>query len=204
MGHSRILFLVGSAVVIAFGIAEIPTITDQHSSNFELRAQSRPGIFNWLRPSPVPKDWKSVTIPSGTATLAYPLNFHRIAGDPGSVSAAVISGAGHYLAYLNVTPKQGDEGLKNWPQIRLRHLSQDDNVSVHEVAQVSNKPFNGGLGTCIIDDYVTAVGHNHFKEISCFVKGSKGGTVVVAAASSPAWKDYVDQLKVAIASFKVS
>ena len=204
MGHHRVLFLVAAAIIMIAGLTEIASSTYRHSSIMALKSHSRPGIFGWLRPSQVPKGWKTVNTASGKATLAYPPPFHQIPGDPGSVSAAVISSAGHYLAYLNVTPRQGDEGLKNWPQFRLNHLSQDDNISVHEVAEVSNIPFNGGSGTCVIDDYVTVVAHNHFREISCFVKGSKGGAVVVATASRPMWVHYASQLEGAVTSFKVT
>ena len=48
-----------------------------------------------------------------------------IHADAGSVSAAQGS-VGHYVAYLNATPEQGNEQLSTWPKFRLERLREEN------------------------------------------------------------------------------
>jgi hypothetical protein len=135
--------------------------------------------------------------------LAYPPALHRVHADPGSVSAALIDPRGDYLAYLNVTPKQGQERLATWPEFRLERLRDESARSVHEDARALDLPFRGGTGSCVIDDYVTRVKHHHYREIACFVQGSRSGDVVVAAAPPSQWSRFGALLERAVASFRI-
>jgi hypothetical protein len=57
----------------------------------------------------------------------------------------------------------------------------------------------------VLDDYVTRIGHHHYRELACFVVGSRGGAaVVVAAATIADWGHFEPQLRRAVASFAIS
>ena len=48
---------------------------------------------------------------------------------------------------------------------------------MHEVAEASGLPFHGGTGSCVIDEYVTALAGHHYREIACFVQGRTAASV---------------------------
>jgi hypothetical protein len=123
-------------------------------------------------------------------------------GDPGSFSVALVN-RGSYVAYLNATPQQGDEQLSGWARFRVGHLLDDDASSVHEDASVGSRPFLGGRGSCVIDDYVTRVGRHRFHEIACIVSGTRHESVVVAAAPPSEWGRFGPTLERAVASYEV-
>jgi hypothetical protein len=97
---------------------------------------------------------------------------------------ALLNSAGTYLGYLNVTPHQGDETLRDWTAFRLRHLLGDDTVSVHADAMVQSVRTAAAVRSCVTDDYVTTIGHHHFHEVACYVTSGSVGSVVVAATPS--------------------
>ena len=133
------------------------------------------------------------------STITGPLK-----GDRGSVSAASVGRAlGIPLVYVNATPQEGDEHLAGWAESRLGHLRGDDASSVHEESEAEGLAFRSGRGSCVIDDYVTKVGHHPFHEIACLVEGAKGGSVVVAAAPSPAGNHVNATLERAVSSYLV-
>ena len=96
----------------------------------------------------------------------------------------MLNSAGTYLGYLNVTPRQGAETLQDWAAFRLSHLRDDDAVSVHEDAMVRSVRTAAAVRSCVIDDYVTTVGHHHFHEVACYVTSGSVSSVVVAATPS--------------------
>jgi hypothetical protein len=152
-----------------------------------LRASSsRLGSFAWLASTAPPATWARLAVPSGLGTLHSPPGFHTVDGDPGTLSVALRSAAGTYLGYLNVTPHQGDETLRDWAAFRLSHLREDDAASVHEDAMVTALRTATGARSCVTDDYVTTVGRHRFHEVACYVmSGSVRGVVV---ATTP-WDD---------------
>lgn len=134
--------------------------------------------------------------------LLYPSAFHPVQSDPGSVSVAVVD-HGSYVAYLNATPSQSHEQLHGWARARVSHLLDDEAIFVHEDASVEDRPFHGGLGSCVIDDYVTKFGHHRFYEIACIVSGARHESVVVAAAHPSDWERFGRTLEQAVVSFVV-
>jgi hypothetical protein len=122
------------------------------------------------------------------------------------VSVAVIERGEHgpvYKAYLNVTPRQGDERLQGWPAFRVRHLLDDDTVEVHEDAGVENVAFDGDRRSCVIDHYLTSVGAHWYREIACLVEGRTSASVVVAAAPLAAWTPVQRVLEQAVSDYHV-
>jgi hypothetical protein len=164
---------------------------------------ANPAAFRWFKPAPPPSGWQQLALPSGTAVLSYPPALRPLKGDRGSVSAATVGRDGNFSVYLNATPQEGDERLAGWAQSRIGHLRGDDASSVHEESSAEDLAFRSGRGSCVIDNYVTKVGHHPFHEIACLVEGAKGGSVVVAAAPSPAGNRVNATLERAISSYSV-
>lgn len=190
------ILVVGAVVLI---VTQLGIVTSQPSVGLGSEQQ-----FSWLVPSHAPSMWGHVDLPSGTAVLSYPPGFRSIHGDPGTVTEALVDPNGHYLAYLNATPRQGNERLDNWPEFRLDHQREDDAISVRKDAQSKIMAFRGGRGTCVIDDYITRVAQHPFREIACFVEGRHSASVVVAASPPSQWLRFGPKLEQAIAAYEVS
>ena len=146
-------------------------------------SSSRLRSFGWLASTTPPSTWARLAVPSGLGTLSTPPRFRTVEGDPGTLSVALRGPAGTYLGYLNITPRQGDETLRDWAAFRLSHL-RDDAASVHEDAMVTALRTATGTRSCVTDDYVTTVGHHHFHEVACYVMNGSVNSVVVAATPS--------------------
>ena len=131
---------------------------------------------------PAPAGWRRAALPGDQAVLAYPPSMHLVSGDPGTVSAARLSSSGAYLMYLNATPRQGTESLRNWPAFRLRHLLDDDASAARLLAQSRGVSFAGGTGSCVVDAYVTKIHRHHYTELACYVQGRTSASVIIAAA----------------------
>ncbi len=161
---------------------------------------SRSGAFAWFVPTPAPAAWNrgSPSASPAAFTLAYPPSFTPVAGDPGTVSAGVRDGTGPFRAYLNVTPRQGDEQPRGFARFRVRLLGGEHDQSVHEEAAAERLAFQEARGSCVLDDYVTRVGHHRYREIACFVLGRRSGAVIVAAATTAAWDQFQPLLREAI------
>jgi hypothetical protein len=157
--------------------------------------------FPLVQARPAPAGWRSATLPDG-AVLAYPPAMHLVSGDLGSASAARVGPGGAYLLYLNATPRQGSESLRNWPGFRISHLLDDDASSARELMAASGVRFLGGTGACIVDTYVTKVGAHHFTELACLVHGSRASSVIVAAAPAADWTRSASLLGRAVAAYQ--
>lgn len=142
-------------------------------------------------------------MPGGGAVLAYPPSMRLVAGDTGTVTAARISPSGQYLLYLNVTPRQGPENLRDWVEFRLDHQREEETPAVRELSAQTGVRFLGGTGTCVTDTYVTKVHSNHYTEIACFVRGRTSATVIVAAAPTAGWASSAGVLRRAVAGYVV-
>ncbi len=165
---------------------------------------ARAGDFAWLTPTAPPSSWRPLVISSGAATLWAPPTFPPQPGDPGSATAGLRDAHGLYRAYLNTTPRQGAEQPRGFAAFRVQLLGEDDDEAVHEEARAEHLAFPGGQGSCVIDRYVTRVGHHRYREIACLVVSAAGhGAVVVAAAALPDWSRYRSILRTAVASFSV-
>jgi hypothetical protein len=161
---------------------------------------TQPPAFAWLHPSPPPPAWRTTSLPSGAARMAYPAGWRPIRSDPGTVSAALRSGDGEILGYLNATPQQGSESLDNWSSFRVDHNGDEGDVDVTPVAAATDLRFRAGNGSCVVDDYTSSTGHD-YREIACIVAGSSATTVVVGAAPPAQWPSQGSAIERAISSF---
>jgi hypothetical protein len=141
--------------------------------------------FGWLGPAAQPAGWSLLRIPSGAA-IAYPSSWQRLHGDPGSGTVALRDSSGHFLGYLNLTPRQGEEQLATWAAFRVDHNREEGDRQVVELAHAGGLRFRNGHGSCVSDRYVTKVG-TRYREIACLVVGARAATVVVAAAPPSSW-----------------
>jgi hypothetical protein len=150
-----------------------------------------------------PAGWPHRELGNGTAVLSYPPTLRPIPGDTGTVSVAMRSSAGAYLLYLNATPRQGAETLRNWATFRVHLLREDDASSAHLDAAATGLTFRGGTGSCVIDDYVTRIGAHHYREIACLVQGQAAASVVVGTAPAPRWSQARPLLERAVAAYRI-
>lgn len=160
-----------------------------------------PGPFHWLAPAPAPTGWKHVSIPSGDGLLSYPPSLAPIHGDSASVSVARRDQSGRVLVYLNATPKQGAETLGNWPQFRIAH-DQAESTAVHRDAAAVGLRFLDGVGSCVMDHYITRYHANHYREIACIVQGRTRVSVIVAAALESEWTRAEPLLERAVSAYR--
>lgn len=192
LARSRIVtvMLVASAV---FGASLCAGVTSASPAN--------PAPFRWLVPATAPSGWKHLRLPSGGATLAYPPSLAPISGDKGSVTVQRKDSSGRVVVYLNATPKQGSETLTNWPAFRMAHNRGEDKT-VQEDARAVGLPFFGGVGSCVIDHYITKFHANHYREIACFVQGPTTASVIVAAALESDWPQAAPVLERAVSVYR--
>jgi hypothetical protein len=180
----------GAALAFAFGPARSATPT---------RTLDRATLV----PAPAPPGWHHLALPNGTAVLFYPPTMHRVSGDSDAVSAARLGPDGQYLLYLNATPRQGQESLRNWASYRLRFLRSDDASRASLDGAAGNQPFRGGTGSCVIDHYVTRVLAHRYTELACLVQGRTGASVIVAAAPTALWPSARAILTQAVSAYTV-
>jgi hypothetical protein len=141
----------------------------------------------WPSPQLPPRGWTAKTIASGAATLYYPAGWSPLTGDRGTVSAA-LRGGGHYRGYLNVTPRQGSEQLAGWARFRTTRNSSEGDTRVRPVASAEGLRFRyAARGSCVIDDYLSRVGANPYRELACIVSGRRSTSVFIGAALRRDW-----------------
>lgn len=144
-----------------------------------------PASFSWLRPARPPAGWRVMRISSG-ATVPYPPAWRPIRSDPGTASAAQLGPGGSFIAYLNITPRQGQERVSNWIRFRPDHNAEEGDRHVKTLAIGRALQFRTGRGACIRDSYATAT-HHRYIELACIVAGRRATTVVVGAAPPGSW-----------------
>jgi hypothetical protein len=158
-----------------------------------------PAAFAWLHPAPPPPGWSLAHL-IGTTTLAYPPGWRRIHSDPGTVAAARVDRqSGLVVDYLNATPQQGEETLQNWATFRPDHDREEGDSRVHLLASAKGLRFRNGRGSCVIDRYRTS--RTSYQEIACLVRGSRGTSVIVAAAVVAKWRQTAAELERAVSAF---
>ncbi len=160
--------------------------------------------FAWFRATPTPSGWHHVSLPDGQAVLSYPGTLHALTTDRGTVSEGLTAKSGTVLVYLNVTPKQGNETLSDWPDFRVGHLLDDDATAAKITGRATGLEFRGGNGSCVLDSYIAKVHANHYREIACFVQGAHAASVIVAAAPAGDWGTYQGLLEDAVSAYAVS
>ena len=146
-----------------------------------------PGGLARVQPQPAPMAWARATIASGAATVSHPQGWKAIPGDSGTVSFALRGGDGRYLGYLNVTPRQGEERLAGWAAFRVRRNAADEDTNVRALASAEHIRFAGAEGSCVIDDYISRVGSNRYRELACLVSGRHSSSVFVGATLVSDW-----------------
>ena len=163
-------------------------------SRFAAGAAARPSppspnaavaAFAWLRPAPAPAGWARATLAAGVG-FAYPPGWKAIAGDRGTATAARLDSAGHYLGYLNLTPRQGGEQVAGWAAFRARHNRAEGERAVRVEDTAAGLRFRTGRGTCVRDAYTTVSGVR-YEELACLVSGSRASWVIVGAALQQSW-----------------
>jgi hypothetical protein len=199
---------VALVAAVSFGSAVWPSAKAQPvgattaSTGHRLSArESLRGSFGWLASTTPPATWDRLEVPAGLGTLSSPPGFRAVEGDPGTLTLALRNAVGTYLGYLNVTPQQGDETLQDWDAFRLSHLLDDDAVTDHEDASVTDLRWATGARSCVIDDYVTTSGHHHFHEVACYVMSHSVGSVVVATTPSGDPAHVWTELESAVAAY---
>ena len=164
--------------------------------------QRGPSGFSWFHPGPAPAAWQRASLAGQRATLSYPPSLRRMRGDPGTVTVGRTSRSGAVLVYLNVTPRQGDETLRDWPSFRADHLRGEGQTGVRVDDVSPPLDLRGGRGRCVIDNYTTKVRDNHYREIACYVQGAHAASVIVAAAPDAAWRATASLLEKVVSSYQ--
>jgi hypothetical protein len=165
-------------------------------------AGSRVASFRWFAVAPAPASWKHRALPSGAGILSYPATF--VDGhDSDGVARERLDRHGSVLVYLDLSPKQGSESLRNWPSYRLG-LVRGESSDVHEDGHTFGLTFRGGRGSCVLDDYRTRVKNHHYREIACFVQGHKGAAVLIAAALESEWVRAAKTLERALDAYRAT
>jgi hypothetical protein len=152
-----------------------------------------PAGFAWFRPESAPASWLRASVAGQRGVLSYPGTLRPMSGDAGTVTYGLSTRAGAALIYLNVTPRQGGETLRNWPGFRTEHLREDGETDVRIDATSSMLSFRGGQGRCVVDDYTTKIHNNHYREIACYVQGATSAhtaSVLIAATRVVTWAQY--------------
>jgi hypothetical protein len=147
-----------------------------------------PASFSWLDPAAAPSGWRHATTPTTSATLFFPPGWRGIPGDKGTLTEALKDSSGLYAGYLNVTPRQGPEGLKGWAAFRTNHNRADGDRQVRQLTAAEGLHFLNAQGSCVIDDYLSRVGSHPYREIACIVTGSRHTDVFIAAALIRDWR----------------
>jgi hypothetical protein len=184
---------VAGAVLLGAALVGLLSGLSSSSSSRVIKAGTRAPAarpsngFSWLRPSAPPDGWVGAWIQSGAAMLFHPPGWRQIPGDKGTVSFALRDGAGRYRGYLNVTPRQGAERLAGWAAFRTNRNRGEGDRRVHEQAAAEGLRFANASGSCVIDDYLSRVGSNPYRELSCIVTGRRYTNVFVGAALRRDW-----------------
>ncbi len=134
------------------------------------------------------------------AALAYPSSWQRVRSDPQSASAARSDTRGDLIEeYLNATPQQGEETLRNWSSFRPAHNQEEGDSHIQVLAAAGGLRFRDGQGSCVIDRYRTS--RTSYQEIACLVRGPRGANVIVAAAQVRRWSESAPALEQAVSAF---
>jgi hypothetical protein len=203
----RRVTLIVAAATILLAVIVGAVVASMGSSENRTAGTRGPGgartasAFSWLRPGPAPAGWQQVTTPTSEATLSYPPGWMPIPGDRGTVTRSLRDASGRYLGYLNVTPRQGDERLHGWAAFRAGHNVEEGDRQVRLIAAADGVRFRGARGSCVIDDYVSKVAGNHYREIACLVSGHRHTDVFIAAGLKRDWPAVGSSLERATSAF---
>jgi hypothetical protein len=191
----------GTVIALGLALAAVAAAAGIWSS---VSASSKPAATPLVPPpASAPSGWQHLTLPNGTAVLYYPPSMHPVSGDSDAASAARLGPDGKFLLYLNATPRQGGETLRNWSSYRVRVLTGDDASRASLDGAAVDQRFRGGTGSCVIDHYVTRVDAHRYTELACLVQGRSGASVIVAAAPTALWPSSRALLAQAVSAYTV-
>jgi hypothetical protein len=186
-----------AALIIARGQAGSGPVSSpaqsQPAASQPAQSQAAPAGFTWFHSETAPASWLQASLAGHTGVLSYPSMLRPMPGDAGTVTYGLNTRAGAALVYLNVTPRQGGETLRNWPGFRMEHLREDGETAVRIDATSGILSFRGGQGRCVVDDYTTKIHNNHYREIACYIQGTTGARtarVLIAATRAGTWAQY--------------
>jgi hypothetical protein len=152
-------------------------------------------------PTALPAGWRQLRMPSG-GVLPYPPGWRPLAGDPGSISAALTGPNGLIRGYLNATPAEPDETPADWSQFRISHNAGDGDRDVQVISVRRDVRLGGGgRASCVADRYTTS--RTSYRELACLLvpPDRRPRTVLVAAAQPGAWAADAPLLNFALAHF---
>jgi hypothetical protein len=138
-------------------------------------------------------------IPIGAA-MPYPPGWRRAHGDPGTATAVLLNADRGFSGYLNVTPRQGRESLKDWGTFRVAHNADEGDRQIRNIAASRVLRFRTGPGRCVRDTYTTRAGAQ-FVELACLVAGPSATSVIVGAAPPRMWGQMSSGIERAISAF---
>jgi hypothetical protein len=169
------------------------------------RDPSRPmmlhaSAFAWLRPGVAPAGWSAWRLPSSPARLPAPRGWRHEHGDAGTRTEVLRTRSGRIAGYLNATPRQGAESLRNWTDFRVAHNREEGDREVRLLAGATGLRFRSATGSCVLDSYRTESGHR-YREVACIVAGRSATTVIVGAAPPDRWNAEAPTIQQAIDSF---
>lgn len=193
----------GGALAVSLASCAGTTARPPSPTAHQPQAPGAPGgSFAWLAPTRAPAGWRGVTSASGEVTLFYPPAWKTVRGDTGSVTAVLRDRTGRYLGYLNDTPRQGAEQPRGWAGFRTQHNRAEGDKHVHQIAAAQGLAFSGARGSCVIDDYLSRVGSNPYRELACLVAGPRASSVFIGAALAPEWGRLAPTLERAASAFR--
>jgi hypothetical protein len=108
--------------------------------------------------------------------------------------------SGEIVGYLNITPQQGEENLRNWASFRPAHNLEEGDEDLVPLASATGLRFRGGQGSCVKDRYATESDHRYV-ELACIVRGRSATTVIVGATPPARWSEVSPVIERAISSF---
>jgi hypothetical protein len=131
--------------------------------------------------------------------MVYPPGWRALAGDRGTATAALLDTHGHYLGYLNLTPRQGKEAQASWAAFRPRHNAAEGEKDVTVMDAAAGLRFRSGQGSCVRDAYTSST-NTRYVEIACLVDGRRASSVIVGAAPSRRWTEEHSVIEQAISA----
>jgi hypothetical protein len=164
------------------------------------QAAFRAAGFTWLRPGALPAGWSASRLPGSPAKLPAPPGWRAEHGDAGTRTEALRTRSGRIAGYLNATPLQGSETLRNWTSFRVAHNREEGDRDVRLLAGATGLRFRSGTGSCVLDTYLTESGRR-YRELACIVSGRSATTVIVGAAPPLRWEAEAPAIEQAIDSF---
>jgi hypothetical protein len=132
--------------------------------------------------------------------MPYPPGWRRVSGDQGTATAVLMNADHAFSGYLNLTPRQGEESLRNWGSFRVGHNAREGDRNIQTLAVSAGLRFRTGRGRCVRDAYTTGAG-DRFVELACLVEGKKATSVIVGAAPPRMWARMSRVIERAISGF---